>query len=227
MALNYQDKIKEAYESIKVISGLGREYNKFLPFLAIAKVIDSETNNENDYFNHLKEYALKYRKDRKSEQEDTEEILLRLILMDGIEKTSYIELSELMKEEGYEYYSWQSAKADVGKLGIVKKYNKNQKPIRIFLDLDRAKNRAEARGIVLIKNKDNTTEIKLKPDEIIERTETVIDYKNLTVIEKSILGLLADQLKHTISSITENLKYDHTPKEIKDTLKDMMAKEWI
>lgn len=227
MALNYQDKIKEAYESIEVISGLGREYNKFLPFLAIAKVIDYETNNENDYFSQLKQYAMNYRKARKSEHEDTEEILLRIILREPIEKASYTDLSELMKQEGYEYYSWQTAKADLNKLGIIKKYNKKQSPITLSLDLERAKNRAEARGIIVNDNNEENPECLFKPDEIIKEDIKQIDYRNTTTIEKNILGLLADQQEHNYSSIIEDLKKTSNKDEITGTLKDMRVKGWI
>lgn len=229
MALNNQDKIKEAYESIKVIPGLGREYNKFLPFLAIAKVIDNETNNKNDYFDNLMEYALKYRKARKSEYEDTEEILLRLILKENPEKPSYVDLSNLMKNEGYEYYSWQAAKADIGKLGIVKRYNKTQSPITLSIDFDRAKKRAESRGIVINNdNNDDNTELSFKLDEIITKNETAsINYRNTTIIEKNILGLLADLENHTYLSVINDLKISHSEDDIKGTLKGMRGKGWI
>jgi len=154
MALNYQDKIKKAYEGINVIPGLAREYNKFLPLLAIAKVIDEETGYEKDYFNRLKEYALEYRKERKSEHEDTEEILLRLILREKKNKTTYQELSNLMHDEGHEKYRWQTAKSDLNKLKIVKKYDKSSSPIKMHLDLERAKERGKARGIDIDQEKD-------------------------------------------------------------------------
>ena len=225
MALNYQSDIIGAYESIEPIVSLGREYNKFLPFFAIAKVIDAETNHENDYFNRLMAYALKYRKNRKSEHEDNEEILLRLIIMNNIEKTSYMELSELMKNEGYENYQWQSARADLQKLGIVKTYNRTKKHITLNLDLERANERAESRGININEDKSKTLFV---PNEFIKRNEkTYINYRNLTLIQKSILGLLADFSEHTPSSIVDQLKFEHSERDVIDTLNDMRAKRWI
>lgn len=156
IALQYQDRIKEAYGSINVISGLGREYNKFLPLLAIAKVIDEETNYKTDYFNRLRAYALDYRRERKSEHEDTEELLLRLLIREKLTYSTYHELAKLMQDEGYEKYGWQSAKADINKLKIVKKYDKKKSPIKLYLDLERAKERAKVRGIEI--NRENHKE---------------------------------------------------------------------
>lgn len=65
-------------------------------------------------------------------------------------------------------------------------------------------------------------------DEIIQKNETTtVDYRNTTIIEKNILGLLADQQEHTNLSIIEDLKKDHTQEEIISTLEDMRAKRWI
>lgn len=226
MALHYQDTIKETYENIKVIPGLGREYNKFLPFLAMAKVIDDETGNKKNYFNQLKEYALKYRKERKSEHEDTEELLLRLILREQKNKFTYQELADLMHSEGYDNYAWQTAKADINKLKIVKNYDKNSSPIQLYLDLKRAAERGKARGINIETSKSNSNPF--KPDEIITKNETAhINHRNTTIIEKNILGLLADLKNHTFSSIITDLKTSHPENEIIGTLKDMKAKEWI
>lgn len=227
MALFYQDTIKRAYESITVIPGLGREYNKFLPLLAIAKVIDDETNNENDYFNQLKDYALEYRKTRKEEQEDTEEILLRLILKDKINNTTYKALAESMNKEGYEKYSWQTARADIGKLGIVKRYNRNKSPMTLDLDMERAEDRAKARGINLDDDKESKNPF--KPDEIITKNENAtIDYRNdPSIVERAILNLIDDLTNHTYSTILSDLSDRYPKEEMENALKDMRVRGWI
>lgn len=220
MALNYQDRIKKAYGSIPTIPGLGREYNKFLPLLAIAKVIDGETENKNSYFHQLKDYALEYRKNRKSEHEDTEEILLRLILRDKISTTTYQKLSDLMKQEGYDNYSWQAAKSDIGKLGVVKHYNRDKSPITLDIDMKRAQKRADTRGIVIEDNKQEDT-----PDDrkVKQANDVIPDYKNYTVAEKAIISELAGDNKHTVQSLIKELvnsgKYQEN--DVKEALEDM------
>ena len=67
-----------------------------------------------------------------------------------------------------------------------------------------------------------------KPSEVIKRIEgTEIDYRNLTIIEKNIFGLLAELQKHTFESIIDDLKENHPEEEIKDTLKDIRAQGLI
>lgn len=225
VALNYQDNILEIYESTKVIKGLGREFNKFLPFFAITKVIDNETNNKYDLFNHLKEFAINYRRARKSENEDIEEVLLRVILRDEIIKTTYTELSDAMNAEDYKHYSWQTAKADMKKLGIVKKIDRNQKPHKIYIDLERAATRAKQRGIFI----DGSDDIKpKKSDEIVKLSDDLtIDYRNITSIERNILTCLKDYSEYTYSSLIDELKIYHPKDEIRGTLNDMRGKGWI
>lgn len=149
MSLQYQDKIKTEYESIPVISGLGREFNKFLPLFALSKVIDEETNGKTEYYSEITQFASEYRKNRKSEREDTEEILLRLILQEKVLKTTYQNLAELMFEEGYDKYRWQTAQSDIKKLGVIKNINRKKSPVEITIDLGRAQERANSRGITI------------------------------------------------------------------------------
>ncbi|WJI10457.1 hypothetical protein FGU46_10335 [Methanobacterium sp. CWC-01] len=146
-ALDFQDKIIRAYEDMGDIPGLiGREYNKFIPILAIAKVIDGKNDSYN-LFNTMTKYAIDYRLKRKQDLKDTEELLLKIILVNQIKKTTYKDLVDKMKAlEEYDWYTWQRASSDLRKLQIITK-KENKKPIQVHLDLDRARIRADQRGI--------------------------------------------------------------------------------
>jgi len=54
-----------------------------------------------------------------------------------------------------------------------------------------------------------------------------IDYKNITILEKSIFTQLADMKDHTEESIVEELKSRYNLDEILLTLKDMSERGWI
>ncbi len=54
-----------------------------------------------------------------------------------------------------------------------------------------------------------------------------IDYKNITILEKSIFTQLADLKDHTEESIVEELKSKYNLDEILLTLKDMSERGWI
>ncbi|MBZ2166653.1 bifunctional DNA primase/polymerase [Methanobacterium spitsbergense] len=154
-SLMYQDEIIKAYENIGDIEGLeGRDYNKFLPILALSKVIDNNNNIKYDLYDLMVSYAIEYRKKRKDELNDTEEILLKIILEEKIENTTYNKLSELMTNE-IENYNWQRAKSDLKKLQIIKRIHKT-KPVKIEINLEKATNRAESRGIKIELQKSNT-----------------------------------------------------------------------
>ena len=147
-SLIYQDKIIKAYESIGDIEGLeGRDYNKFLPILALSKVIDKNNDLKYNLYEVMVSYAIEYRKKRKEELNDTEEILLKIVLEEKIENTTYNELSELMNNE-IENYNWQRAKSELNKLHIIKRIH-HTKPVKIEIDLEKATNRAKSRGIKL------------------------------------------------------------------------------
>ena len=168
MSLQYQDKVKTAYESIPAMPGLGREFNKFLPLFALSKVIDEENNGKTEFYPELTHFASEYRKNRKSEREDTEEILLRLILQEEISKTTYRDLAVLMHGEGYDNYRWQTAQSDINKLGVRKNINRKKSPVEITIDLERAQNRAKSRGITI-----GTSE--KTDDEIVKQDSSAVE----------------------------------------------------
>lgn len=150
VALTYQGLIKKAIESEGVDDKLtGRDWNKFLPFLGLAKVIDGEYSQHPTLYNEIKNLAVKKKEERKGELKDLEEILLKLIIDEDINKTTYKSLAGKMRDLGYEDYKWQTARAELDKLKIIKKIEKNKTPNEIFLDLERAKARAIQRGIPL------------------------------------------------------------------------------
>lgn len=222
MALNYQDKIKTAYENIPVIPGSGREYNKFLPLLAIAKVVDDETGDTN-YFEKLKDYAVEYSKKRKSLEEDTGEILLRLIIREEINNTTYKELSELMGKEGYDKYSWQKAKTDIDNLGIIKRYDKTSSPIKLDIDLPRARERAKARGIKIDSIKNNF-QMNWKIAKANPFPEDLI-FENLNEPQQEILKELIFG-SELVSEVLDEVKSknNYQIKNLKEELKDLLEK---
>lgn len=146
--LNYQDKVMNAYKAIPLFEGLiGRDWNKFKPLLAMAKVIDEETNEEYDIFEKIKKYGIDYRRERKEDVSDLEEILLKVILEWNIHSCKYSLLASKMKDEGYQYYRWQTAQSDLKKLGIVKWIDKRKSPVVVYVDMERARERAKQRGV--------------------------------------------------------------------------------
>lgn len=218
-ALQYQDKVKEAYEGIPVQPGLGREYNKFAPLLAMAKVIDDETDNKNHYYKTVLDYAMSYRKNRKSEHEDSEEILLRLILREEVKETTYQDVAKLMEKEGYTKYSWQRARSDVNKLGVVKHYNKKNSPIVLTIDPERAYQRALQRGIPL-------QDFKADSDPILHlEKEVEIDEEDLNPIQREIILELTNYGEHTRSSLIEELSSKGRKKsDLERELTDLIEK---
>ncbi|WJI08812.1 hypothetical protein FGU46_01240 [Methanobacterium sp. CWC-01] len=222
-ALHYQNEVKMVYENIPVDSGLGREYNKFLPLMAMAKIVDQEKKRNQQYYEKVLNYAHQYRQNRKEEHEDTEEILLRLILQDKIVKTTYRDLADKMVTEGQDNYSWKRAQSDLSKLGVVKRRDKSQSPIKLTICLERAKKRAKQRGI---KVEDN----KISYDLVLSRSDKCpTDLRQLNRIEQAILQELATFKIHTKISVINGVK-DTSPyktKEIGDEIESMIVKEWI
>jgi len=161
-SLMYQDEIVKAYESIGEIEGLeGRDYNKFLPILALSKVIDEDNKNKYNLYDDMVVHAVKYRKNRKENIKDTEELLLKLILEEEIENTTYSDLATNMDNEGVENYSWQRAKSDLTKLHIIERTHREKRSIEIKINLEKALERAKRRGIKIekqtIKTRDSPT----------------------------------------------------------------------
>lgn len=221
-ALHYQDRVLEAYESIPVKPGLGREYNKFAPFLALARVIDEESEGAS-FYDMVLDYADNYRVNRKSEREDTEEILLRIIIRDKLSEVTNNDLADRMRGEGYENYSWQRARSDIGKLGVVKHYNKRTSPITLNIDLERARKRAEQRGIKIVELDNGFQDCKIFMSENFPSTRDLNDLQRLIFQEVTKFG------KHTISSvideISSNMPYGKA--EILEEIQDMISKNWI
>jgi len=147
-SLIYQNEIVKAYENIGEIEGLeGRDYNKFLPILALSKVIDKDNKDKYNLYDDMVVYAVKYRKNRKEDIKDTEELLLKLILEEEIENTTYSDLATKMDNESIENYTWQRAKSDLRKLKIIERTYPNKTPIEIKINKEKAINRAKSRGI--------------------------------------------------------------------------------
>jgi hypothetical protein len=138
-------------------------------------VIDKDNKMKYELYDLMVSYAIEYRKNRKDELNDTEEILLKIILEEKIENTTYNELFELLNDE-IENYSWQRAKSDLKKLQIIKRIHKT-KPIKIEIDLEKAIKRAKSRGIKIepktpikdypiLKVEDTTNKESKSPNEI-------------------------------------------------------------
>jgi hypothetical protein len=149
MALNYQNHVKEAYDTLKVVSGLGREFNKFRGLFALAKVIDAERKDKDNFYDKILLFAKAQRSNRKTESNETEDALLRAIVEGNKITWTYPELSLAVVEQGFEFYKWQSARSDLDKLQVTRKRDTNKHPVVITLDLDRAKERAIQRGVNL------------------------------------------------------------------------------
>lgn len=202
-SLMYQDTIIKAYENIGDIEGLeGRDYNKFLPILALSKVIDKDNDAKYDLYNIMVSYAIEYRKKRKDELNDTEEILLKIILEEKIETTTYNDLSELMNNE-IENYSWQRAKSDLKKLQIIKRIHKN-KPVKIEISLENAKKRAKSRGIkieTINQTKDYPT-FKVEDETNKELKSNDINYEEIPLLNKD--SIKDDEIIESYNILLEN-----------------------
>ena len=133
-----------------------------------------------------------------------------------------------MEKEELDNYSWQTAKSDITKLGIIKNYNKDTSPITLYLDLERANRRAKARGLVLVEDKKNKSETRLNTNEIIKTVKNApINFEDTTVIEKHILKILTDFQDHTAQTIIDDLTNDFPKNDILGTIEDMRDKGWI
>jgi len=191
-ALYYQQKVMKAYRSIPLFEGLtGRDWNKFKPLLALAKVIDDETNKKYDLFNKVVEYGINYRKTRKEEVSDLEEVLLKVILERNIRSCKYSYLANKMHDEGYKYYKWQTAQTDLGKLGIVKWVDRRKSPNIVYIDIERAKEVAKHRAVdwTLIEEQDELTDSysefeELELDELESRGAEILSKEVNTEFKK-------------------------------------------
>jgi hypothetical protein len=140
--------VLEAYKSVPKVKGLySRDRNKFKPLLALAMVIDDETNKKWNLFDLLSDYGVEYRKNRKQDVTDLEEVLLKVILEWNIRSATFNQLARRMHKEGFKKYGWQTARLDLKKLGIVKLIDRRKKPAVVHINLTDAKKRAEQRGI--------------------------------------------------------------------------------
>jgi hypothetical protein len=149
-SLNYYEAVKEACDTEEITYDLtGRDWNKYLPFLGLAKVIGAELPAEPSLYQEIKALAIKKKNKRRGDVQDVEEILLVWIIENIGDRTTYKELAGGMQDLGYDNYRWQTAKSDLDKLGIIKKIDKDVKPVQILIDIERAKTRAKKRGIIL------------------------------------------------------------------------------
>jgi len=203
-SLMYQDEIIKAYESIGDIEGLeGRDYNKFLPILALSKVIDDDNDIKYDLYDLMVSYAIEYRKKRKEELNDTEEILLKIILEEKIQHTTYNELSELTTNE-IENYSWQRAKSDLKKLQIIKRIHKT-KPVKIEIDLEKATNRAKSRGIKLEFSNPEKDSLTLKVEDKTNKelkSTNEMNYEDIPVLDND--SIKDNEITESYNILIEN-----------------------
>jgi Mn-dependent DtxR family transcriptional regulator len=89
---------------------------------------------------------------------------------------------------------------------------------RIYQNEDRKKD----------KKSENNGEILKGENRIIKQAvNTEIDYRNLSVIEKTILTELAGYSKHTLDSLIEALKSNFRKADIVETVRDMEVKGWL
>lgn len=147
MALNYQEKVMESYYNMEVISGLGREFNKIRGLLSLANIIDNETEHQYCLNDILIKFAKDQRANRKAESNESEDALLRIIVSNEELKWTYSQLAEAMIGEGFENYTWQTARSELNKLQVVKKRDNKRTPVVITVDIKRAIERAKQRGI--------------------------------------------------------------------------------
>jgi len=89
---------------------------------------------------------------------------------------------------------------------------------RIYKNEDRKEN----------KKSENSGEILKGENRIIKQAVNAeIDYRNLSVIEKSILTELAGYSKHTLDSLIDQLKNSFRKADIMETVHDMEVKGWL
>jgi len=206
-SLIYQEKIVKAYENIEEIEGLeGRDYNKFLPILALSKVIDKDNKNKYNLYDNMVNHAIKYRKNRKEDLKDTEELLLKLILDEKVECTTYSDLANLMENDGNENYTWQRAKSDLSKLHVIERTHRNKKPIKIKISLEKAIKRAISRGIKIEKQKSKTKDyptFKVLDETNKEpKSQNEMNYEDIPLLNKD--TVTKDEITGSYNILTEN-----------------------
>ena len=206
-SLMYQDEIVKAYESIGEIEGLeGRDYNKFLPILALSKVIDEDNKNKYNLYKDMVHHAVEYRKNRKEDLKDTEELLLKLILEEEIENTTYSDLANKMDYEGVENYTWQRVKSDLKKLQIIERTYPDKRPIGIKIDLEKATKRAKSRGIKIKIQKSQTEDyLILKVEDKTDKepkTSSEMNYEDIPILNNE--SVKDNEITESYNILVEN-----------------------
>jgi len=147
VALRNYKRVKEAYDNIPHIRELGaRPFNLFRPLLAMAKVIDEETDGT--LYKDIESYAKDYVREQKLMHPDREEDLLRGILIDKLWEGTFSDFSRMMEKQGYSpHYHHRTAAADLHKLQVIKTVRRDRTPVRVTLDKRKVIRRAYDRGI--------------------------------------------------------------------------------
>ena len=146
-AIKYWPKVVEAYEQVEQTDKLtGRTFNYWAPLLAICKVFAPQRYD--DLVRLAEEMAeLQEKGDRLSEVEDA--ILALLLEYQGETATVLLkELTEKVQSIVPWVKNWHIVKSALDNLGIVKRRYESRQGVSYQIALDRAKKKAEAKGIL-------------------------------------------------------------------------------
>jgi hypothetical protein len=139
-ALTHWKEIKKEYEKLQPNDKLyGRDFLLFAPLLAICKVVSP------DKFEDMVEYAERASAEKIGEAWESENLILSCLLSRADEVGSYTYLTKVRDWLGWK--NWQPVYSAFRNLGIVKKSADSKRGRRYYLDWEKIKNQAEARGI--------------------------------------------------------------------------------
>jgi hypothetical protein len=146
-ALTHWEEIKKEYERLEPDDKLyGRDFLLFAPLLAVCKVIFP------DRFKEMTEYAERASAEKVGEAWESENQILSCLLSRADEVGSFTYLAKV--RDWLEWESWQSVYSAFRNLGIIKKSADSKKGKRYYLDWDKIKKQAEARGIKIEKEEE-------------------------------------------------------------------------
>ena len=227
--INHQDSVLKEYMAIEPNHQLnGREFNVWLPVLAIAKVAFPEK-----YKNLLKFAGDTVCSARSATYEKEDRVLTALYylsrageLKDGENrlntpsyKVTNKEISTTLQENEDEGMHHNTIKSALENLKIVGKFETGTYWIR----QPKLKNKWKEKGLLEeLKQENNPIENKSENHKV-ELTEKKPDPNKLTLAENAIWSVLANFMEHTVSSIINELKESGNYKEddIKKALRDM------
>jgi len=202
-AIKYWPKVVEAYSQVEQTEKLtGRPFNYWAPLLAICKVFAPQRYD--DFVKLAEETAeLQEKGDRLSEVEDA--ILALLLEYQGETATVLLkELTEKVQNIVPWVKDWHIVKSALDNLGIIRRRYESRQGVSYQIALDRAKKKAEAKGILQeIPEESQTQQTGLEEGPPKEECRAILTQENFQLV----FGAIKRGCKHKSYVTTEEIEY--------------------